>query len=216
MALEPPIMNKRPVPHDWGRRRLVAFGKVAAPAVGLLVILALVGLPLLASDPIDSPDREERAGEGIDLSAGMVGPRFEGVDGQGRPFVVRAETADFASEDQRFVQLERPKGDLSLSDGSEVAITAASGVYDREVQFMQLAGDVTLFHDDGFEVVTDSAVLDIPGGRAEGSEPVAGEGPVGHIVSEGFRIEEDGARVLFTGRSRLVLYGDQVQEGRLP
>src|SRR5699024_9605475 len=175
-------------PHDWGRRRLVAFGKMAAPGVGVLVVLALIGLPLLGSDPLDNADREESVAEAIDLSAGMVGPRFEGLDGQGRPFVVRAQTADFASEDQRFVRLDRPQGDLALSDGSAVAITAARGVYDREVQFMQLAGDVTLFHDDGFEVVTESALLDMPGGRAEGHDPVAGEGPVGHIVSEGFRI----------------------------
>lgn len=130
--------------------------------------------------------------------------------------MVRAQTADFVSEDERFVRLDRPEGDLALSDGSAVAITAAQGVYDREVQFMQLAGEVTLFHDDGFEVVTESAVLDFPGGRAEGSDPVEGEGPVGHIAAEGFRIEEDGARVFFTGRSRLVLYSGEERQELMP
>jgi len=216
MALEPPPSTKRPTPHDWGRRRLVAFAKMAAPGLGFLVVLALLGLPMLASSPADKPDRAPSLDEGIDLSAGMVGPQFEGLDGQGRPFVVRAQTADFVSEDERFVRLERPEGDLALSDGSAVAITAAQGVYDREVQFMQLAGEVTLFHDDGFEVVTESAVLDFPGGRAEGSDPVEGEGPVGHIAAEGFRIEEDGARVFFTGRSRLVLYSGEERQELMP
>jgi len=212
MALDPPSASRHPRPHDWGRRRLTALAKLAAPGVGILVILLLLGLPFFGSGPVDSAGAPERDQEDVDLSAGMVAPRFQGLDGQGRPFVVRARTADFASDDQRYVRLDRPEGDLALSDGSEVALTATRGFYDRGDQQMQLLGDVLLFHDDGFEVVTQSALLDLPGGRAEGNDPVEGEGPVGHIVSEGFRIEENGARVIFTGRSRLLLYDDAEQE----
>ncbi|MDF2096096.1 LPS export ABC transporter periplasmic protein LptC [Aquibaculum arenosum] len=216
MSAETPPAPHRPKPHDMGRRRLVALGKLVVPTIGALVIAALVALPLLRSDPLDEPPEAAQREDGaVDLSAGVIAPRFAGLDGQGRPFTVTASTADFATEDQRFVRLDRPEGDLTLSDGSWVAITAARGVYDREDQLMQLAEEVTLFHDEGFEVVTESAWLDIPGGRAEGHDPVQGQGPVGHIASEGFRIEERGAKVVFTGRSRLLLY-EEPQEGDLP
>jgi len=215
MALDPPLESRRPIPHDAGRRRLIAIAKLAAPGIGILIILALLALPLLGSDPLEKSHTAERAKEQLDVSAGMVGPSFQGMDGQGRPFQVRARTADFASDDQRFVRLEQPEGDLALSDGTVVALTAAHGLYDRDDQLMQLQGDVVLFHDDGFEVVTERALLDLPHGRAEGNAPVEGQGPVGHIRSEGFRIEENGAKVVFTGHSRLVLY-ENAEQGRLP
>jgi lipopolysaccharide export system protein LptC len=43
-------------------------------------------------------------------------------------------------------------------------------------------------------------------GEASGDKPVTGQGPVGTIRSAGFRILERGKRVIFTGKSRLVLY----------
>lgn len=206
-----PSARGLPPPHDIRRLRLVSLGKVAAPLVAVLMIAALVALPLFGPGSLEDSAVDKQLEEGGDLAAGMVRPTFEGLDGRGRPFVLRAQTADFASGDQRFLRLDQPEGDLMLSDGSAVALSAAKGLYDREDRLMRLTGEVTLFHDDGFEVVTDTAWLDISGGRAEGSDPVAGEGPVGRITSEGFRIEEEGARVFFTGQSRLVLYDDEEQ-----
>lgn len=208
----PPSRAERPQPYDLGRRRLVALGKLLVPAAAALVLAALVVLPALRPDPVSDAVTSRERQQGVDLDAAMIAPRFEGRDGRGRPFAVTASAADFASQDQRFVRLQQPEGDLRLSDGSSVAISAARGLYDREDQLMQLAGQVNLFHDQGFEFVTESAWLDLPTGLAQGSDPVAGEGPVGHIEAEGFRIEERGARVIFTGRSRLLLYGSTPRE----
>lgn len=193
----------------------MGLGKLLVPGMAALVVAAMVIVPALRPDPVgENVDAREERG-GVDFAAGMVSPRFEGRDGEDRPFTVMATTANFTSDDQRFVRLDRPEGELTLSDGSWVSITAASGIYDREDQLMQLAGKVNLFHDEGFEVVTESARLDFPGGRAEGNEPVVGQGPVGHIEAQGFRIEERGAKVIFTGKSRLLLYGDGPR-GELP
>jgi len=209
MALDTPSRSVRPpAPQDLGRRRLIALGKLLVPAAAALVVVALVVLPALRSDPVGDAVQQRERRAAADLTAAMISPRFEGRDGRGRPFAVTASTADFASDDQRFVRLELPEGDLLLSDGSWVAITAARGIYDREDRLMQLAGQVNLFHDQGFELVTESAWLDLPAGRAEGGDPVTGQGPIGHIESQGFRIEERGARVIFTGESRLLLYGE--------
>jgi len=209
MALDTPSSSiRRPAPQDLRRRRLITLGKLLVPTAATLVLVALAVVPALRSDPVDEAVQQRERRASVELDAAVINPRFEGRDDRGRPFTVSASTADFASEDQRFVRLELPEGDLLLSDGTWVAIAAARGVYDREDQLMQLAGQVNLFHDQGFELVTESAWLDLPAGRAEGDDPVAGQGPVGHIESQGFRIEERGARVIFTGRSRLLLYGD--------
>jgi len=54
---------------------------------------------------------------------------------------------------------------------------------------------------------TESATVDLEGGTAEGHEKVEGHGPSGEVESEGFRILDKGAVVIFTGRARMLLEG---------
>jgi len=42
-------------------------------------------------------------------------------------------------------------------------------------------------------------------GSAEGDDPIEGHGPFGTIVAEGFRIENQGEVIVFTGKARLLL-----------
>ena len=44
-------------------------------------------------------------------------------------------------------------------------------------------------------------------GGATGDRPVAAQGPFGTIVSEGFRLENRGQVVVFTGNAKAVLEG---------
>ena len=71
---------------------------------------------------------------------------------------------------------------------------------------LDLNGEVTLFHDRGFELRTQAAQVDLEAGVARGSEDVEGQGPFGNLEAEGFQVLDRGARVLFMGKSRAVLY----------
>ena len=87
-----------------------------------------------------------------------------------------------------------------------LALTAKVGYYDRETELLDLVGAVNLFHDEGFEVRTAKAQVDLKNGIASGDEPVESQGPSGTLTSEGFRVLDKGDTVFFTGKSKMILY----------
>ena len=138
-------------------------------------------------------------------SLSMLNARFDGVDQEGRPFSLSADEASQPSSVNEIVDLSLPKGDITLNDGTWLALTARTGKFDRQGNTLDLEGEVSLFHDQGFELQTRTAAVDLEAGRAEGSDPVKGHGPFGQLLADGFRVEDHGDTIVFTGRSRMIL-----------
>ena len=94
-----------------------------------------------------------------------------------------------------------------LTDGSWVYLSADQGRYDKPRGHLDLAGDVTIYHDNGTMMRTAAASVEIEAGAASGDRPVAAQGPFGTLTAEGFRLTERGAVVVFTGQAHAVLEG---------
>ena len=62
-------------------------------------------------------------------------------------------------------------------------------------------------HDNGTMLLTDEARVEMDAGTAEGDAPVAAQGGFGTLTAEGFRIQDRGAVVIFTGNAHAVLEG---------
>src|SRR3546814_9872677 len=77
----------------------------------------------------------------------MVNARYTGVDELGRPFTLTANNARQENASTQAVDLEQPKADIVLEDGSWVALTATEGVYYRDKQTLKLTGAVNLFQE---------------------------------------------------------------------
>jgi lipopolysaccharide export system protein LptC len=194
----------------------VVVMKVALPALAAALLLLLVAWPQL--DP--SNDRL-----GLDLSdlsieqpdkLSMLNARFSGFDEKNQPFVVTADVASQSPEDENLVSLELPKADLTLEEGAWIALTASEGLFDRAEETLRLAGQVSFYHDRGIELHSESALIDLKAGQASGEDAVTGHGYFGKIEAEGFEMNDRGARILFTGRSSLLVYpgaGDGLAEG---
>ena len=67
--------------------------------------------------------------------------------------------------------------------------------------------------DDGYEFQTEEARIDFRIGAASGDTPVKGHGPFGTVDAEGFRIVESGNRIIFNGKSRLVIFPTATKPG---
>lgn len=142
----------------------------------------------------------------------IVNPRYQGVDEQNRPFsVTAADAVQTATEE--IVALRVPRADMLLADGGWVYLEARDGVYDKARSTLDLTGEVTVHHDDGTQFVTARAAIDLAAGGAVGDEPVAAQGPFGTLTAEGFRLQDRGQVVLFTGSARVVLEGMQPAPG---
>jgi lipopolysaccharide export system protein LptC len=139
----------------------------------------------------------------------LVNPRFHGTDRNDRPYVLSAAMASQLPNTTNRFHLDHPKADMTLESGQWIALSANKGHYDKSVERLDLAGGVSLFHDSGYAFRTESATIDLRGGTASGDVSITGQGPTGTIEGSGFRISEKGDRILFTGRSRVVIYGGE-------
>ena len=99
-----------------------------------------------------------------------------------------------------------PKADITLDDGTWLVLTAKNGVFRQVKKTLDLTGAVNLFHDSGYEFQTSKAKIDLQKGLARGSAPVRGQGPFGELQGEGFRLLNKGKTIVFTGKSKLVIY----------
>ena len=141
--------------------------------------------------------------------------KYDGKDVNGRPFSITADSASHVDGDDRHISLKKPLADITMSSGAYVALMANDGLLDRDADIITLDGDVTLFHDNGLSFQTDSATINLKEKTAEGSDTVEGQNGDGELVSEGFRVLDDGDTIEFTGKAYMKIYPKQKkQEGQ--
>jgi len=197
--------------------RFVAAMKMTLPSLAVVLVTVVVVWPQLAAQGDDGfalgfADLSVEA-----KSERMVNPRYYGTDADEQPFTITADLAQEDESDAEKVKLAVPTADMTNEDGSWIMLGAREGVYDKTRQVLDLAGDVKMFHDGGYELHTAELSIRMEEGQAEGHTAVAGQGPFGTIQSEGLRITEKGDRVVFTGRARLILregVGDNIRQTR--
>jgi lipopolysaccharide export system protein LptC len=183
----------------------VGFMKVLLPALAAALMLLVVAWPQFTIDDGGfrlsvsklAPDQAD--------SLTMLNARFDGLDEKDRPYTLTADMATQSDSDEDLVELELPKADITLEDGTWLALTARSGEYRQQSRILDLAGSVSLFHDQGFELRTEAARVDFAKGLAEGAQPVQGQGSAGFIEAEGFRVLDRGARIIFTGKAHMIV-----------
>lgn len=199
-----PLQVRRP--YGPGYSRFVSMMKFFLPSVALILIALVVVWPHL-----QTKDNTFRIGFAA-LKAretedpAMVNARYLGTDRNNRLFSVTADLAKNLLDDSQAVELEMPKADITLEDGSWLVLTAETGVFERQQKTLQLVGAVNLFHDSGYEFRTTKALIDLTEGAATGNEPVQGHGPFGELRADGFRLADKGRTIIFTGKAKLVLY----------
>lgn len=179
----------------------------------LLPVLALALLSLLALWPeIEHPTDEARLSfremAGNIGGARLTDAKYHAVDKFGRPYTVTAKVAQQQGPDR--VNLTRPKGDITLKNGTWLMLQAKRGIYMQQQKQLDLSRDVTLYRDDGTTLVTPSASIDLKAGAATGSQPVHAWGPFGTLNAKGgFTALDKGTIIQFAGPAKVVLNGVQ-------
>lgn len=172
--------------------------------------LALIGLIFLTGEDRNAVVDAETAADVAVLGAGLKlnNPRFAGVTDDGDPFVVTADWAlpDGAMPDR--IDLEKPKGEVRLSDGLTLNVIANSGQMRRKDDELHLMGDVELISSDGYTARTEIVELDLASKSAKVPQAVAAEGPLGQIEADTMRVntvtpEQRDVVMFFEGNVRL-------------
>ncbi len=208
------IAQRRPQRRPLRRRGIsVRVLKVALPLV-VVGTLAYLGYWWVESrGTVVNPDVVQQVGSDDKAEVTVSEVKYDGKDDKGRPFSITADSASHADGDDRHISLKKPLADIVMSSGAYVAVTANDGVLDRDSDVVTLTGDVTLFHDNGLSFQTDSATIDLDAKTAQGSDPVEGQSGDGELVSQGFRVLDDGDTIEFTGKAYMKIYPKKKDQG---
>lgn len=188
-----------------GYSRYVSWMKIILPGIALGLVALIFFWPQINV----GDNRFSISFKGIQVTdtedPSMINARFVGTDKKNQPFSITSDLAKNVIIGSSSIELEMPKADIGLKDGSWLVITADTGVYDQKGKTLSLLGKVNLFHDSGYEFNTEKAMIDLGNGLATSDTKITGQGPFGTLTSEGFRIENKGSRFIFTGKSKLVI-----------
>ena len=199
-----------------GRQRVAAIGARYSNFVGLMKVLLPIGAAALTVLVVAWPFVTGHD-EGVPISFAdveatgpdtplMTNARYFGSDERDRPFSVTADTVTQSAEDEDTVHFIAPKADMLLESGAWVALTAERGTLHRGANTMELVGAVNIFSDEGYAFRTERAEIDIDANTAWGDRPIEGQGPLGHLNADTFRLDNAAGRLLFEGRVRMVVY----------
>lgn len=132
----------------------------------------------------------------------MTNPRFNGRDEGGEAYNLRADYAVRLNDKDNSVRLNLPV--VETEQG--VTVTAQEGVYNGAKSSLQLEGEVTLTHPEGYRFVSESASIALEDGVVSGESMISGSGPMGEISAQSYRIEEQYKRIRFVGQTRTMIY----------
>ena len=210
--------------------------KIALPliAVGCIAYIVIWSrhVPIVHPIEVVGDKNNPPAQATSDLTVKQV--QYNGVDANNRPFSITAESAsqpqapaaapapaedlDVAGTSKEptrpaapganegLVNLKQLVADMTMSDGTWVAVTADDGVYHRDEGRVDLSGNVNLFHDTGLMFQTDAATVDLKNDIASGNQPIEGQNPDGQLAAQGFEVRDNGRTIVFTGRAYLKLF----------
>jgi lipopolysaccharide export system protein LptC len=193
----------------------VGIMRYALPSVALILLSMVVIWPLLSG-------REEgfhlsyASKEVEDGALRMIKARYVGTSSSNQPFTVTAAEAVQPESGSDVVLLKDLMADLFGEGERWYAIRAREGLFQRPQQLLDLAGDVTLFSDQGHEMHTETAHVDLKNGIAEGDQPISGQGPFGLLSAVGFRAVQADNTIFFKQRVKLTLFPSRPAAGSAP
>jgi lipopolysaccharide export system protein LptC len=211
LRLDRVLMQPRAAPRRSLLAPFVPYLRLGFPILATLAVVVGMLWPLLFGEGAFRLSSVPVAPAGSNYMR-MDNPRFTGSDGRERMFNVTADAATQKQASDPALDLTSPKGDLTTPQGSWMSLSATGGRFDQKKQWLDLEGKVELFRDDGYQVNTEKAAIDLRAGVATGDAPVEAHGPAGHVNSQGFKVGDRGRTIEFTGKAHLVLY----DTGQLP
>ncbi len=135
----------------------------------------------------------------------VIEPKFIGLDKNKKPFTIRAVKAKKTKSNENLYELDTPSGEITDSSGNTIFLKSSKGEFDQNNQKIFLFKDVELTREDGLLFKTDRAMIDLNTNDIFGDTEVSGKNKKGKIFSSGFSITEKGNKILFQGKTNLLI-----------
>jgi lipopolysaccharide export system protein LptC len=183
----------------------VTVMKGALPVAALALGVAVLVYTLQPRDANRMALTFERMGK-IENDLAMVKPRLTGVDDDGFPFVVTAQSAVQDERGSDRVRLEDVTAEITLKEG-KLHVEAARGLVDTRQHLLDVSGGIRLTSEDGYDARTPAAKADLRAGTVRGENGIQATGAFGRITADRFSMNRTTRQLRFTGNVRMVLNG---------
>lgn len=142
----------------------------------------------------------------------LVSPRYSSRDNDLRPYVVTAQTAQFQSNKPDSIHLNQPQGEIEISEGSLIRISAQKGLYDQKAKTLDLKEDVTIVHWNGFVMETSELYFDLSSADARSRGAVHLYSPQMDLKAQSLNIKNESRLIRFIGPAELTLFLDNTKQ----
>ncbi len=141
----------------------------------------------------------------------MLKPRLSAADRKGNPFLITADAAIQEGSNVHSARLVNVQADFTLDKGRWLNATAAKGRVDMDKHLLALTGGIAVFSDDGYELHTARADVDLKQGRFTGTSEVTGHGPAGTLRADTFEVDRDTSKLILQGHVRMTIQPGEVK-----
>lgn len=176
--------------------------RILLPAVGGLLALSIIVLTILESLFLNPLVIVKSIFEGDGLV--MTNPKLAGHSEKGRAYVLQAREARQPLNDTGSVTLIEVKAFAEISDDDEADMTAATGLYKTEEEFLTLRKDIVVVTKSGYTIRSQAADIDLAAGTLNSSVEVIIKSDELDLRSDSAEVTEQGKVIKFKGNVRIV------------
>lgn len=169
------------------------------------VIFAVLAFFFVARAPRQLQLSYEKLGT-LENDLAMVKPRLSGVDAKGNPFVITAKVAVQDARNPKRATLQTIEADLTTPQGWLNA-RATHGHVDMDAHWLTLDSGIDVFTDTGYSLHSERADVDLKRSIVAGDAGVSGQGPLGTMRAQRFRIDRATGLLTLEGRVHITTTG---------
>jgi len=137
-------------------------------------------------------------------------PQFLSTDKKNRPFVLKAKKAKRKESTKNIFILDSPSGNLENNNGF-ITLKSMNGKFDQDKEMLFLFNDVRFENEIGYKFSTEDAYINLNSNEVFGDKKIRGFNDEGEINSEGFKIIDQGNKIIFFGKAKLVIKDKKVE-----
>jgi len=141
----------------------------------------------------------------------MKALKLEGYTKTEQPFALIAQKAIQVLGKNGIIALEDINAHLPAGERGSAKVDARAGVFDNVNGRLQLTRPFTVETADGMKALLQSADINIKNSEMATADPVKIRTPTEAIEARGMQILDNGSRILFKGRVKLVINGTRAQ-----
>jgi lipopolysaccharide export system protein LptC len=186
--------------------RFVTVMKRVLPIAASVLILAIIAYSLVPRQSDKLKLTSETVGT-LANDLAMIKPRLTGTDKKGHPFVITADMAIQDAANRKRATLKNVQADLTMDNDRWMNATAVRGFIDMDKGTLKLDGGIAVFSDDGYEIHTARADVDLKKGTMHGPSAVNGHGPSGSFRSDTFELDRKTQQLVLDGHVQMTLIG---------